>query len=162
VDFDPMGADMRQVFAGFNKIRTGLRGDTMNAVALHASNQDGGHLVALGDLRVLIFEKDGEWLAQGVEIDYAASGSSLEDAQRYFELGLARTVHLHLSQHATIDRLLHFAPESVWKPLKARHAFNLGIVTAHDLGDGLDALQQLPFERIVYLQERHQGHAAAA
>ncbi len=121
-----------------------------------------GHLVAFGDLRVLIFEKDGEWLAQGVEIDYAASGSSLEDAQRYFELGLARTVHLHLKRHATIDRLLHFAPESVWKPLKAKQAFNLGIITTHELGDDIDALNQLPFARIVYLKERHQGHAAAA
>lgn len=94
----------------------------MTALALHASNHEGGHVVAFGNLRVLIFEQDGEWLAQGIEIDYAASGATLEDTQRYFELGLARTVHLHLQRHTTIDRLLRFAPETVWKPLKAKQA----------------------------------------
>jgi len=134
----------------------------MTALAIHASNPDGEHLVAFGTLRVLMFEQDGEWLAQGIEIDYAASGSSLDDAQWYFERGLAETVHLHLRRFQTIDRLLRFAPEAVWKPLQAKHAYHLGMVTTHDLTAAQGALTQLPFDRIVYLQASHQTHAAAA
>ena len=55
---------------------------------LHTTHlqKESQHLVTIGALRVLITEEvDGLWSAQGIEIDFAACGVSLEDVQRRFE-----------------------------------------------------------------------------
>jgi hypothetical protein len=134
----------------------------MNAQAVHARTDVDHHVVGIGELRVLICQEDGEWFAQGVEIDYAASGASLADVQRRFEKGLAATVHLHLTRFHSIERLLRFAPAAVWQRLQARAAFAFSIVTVHDLADPDRALTDLPFGQIVYLQENRSHHATPA
>jgi len=101
----------------------------MSTQALHAQNDDGWHLVALGNLRVLVCEEDGEWLAQGVEIDYAASGDTISEAQRRFEKGLRATVHLHLTRFKSIEKLLRYAPEYVRRKLKDPKAFAFNMAT---------------------------------
>ena len=132
----------------------------MNVQAFHARDGDGGHLVAIGNLRVLLCEAHGEWLAQGIEIDYAATGDSLEEAQHYFEIGLSDTVRLHLERFQTIGHLLRFAPEAFWKRLKVKDAFRLDLAVVHDLATG--ALSELPFDKIVYLPQHQGPHAPAA
>ena len=134
---------------------------TMNAEAIHGHNED-RRVVQIGHLRVLMTEKDGEWLAQGIEIDYAASGWSLEEAQRRFERGLSATIDLHLRQFDSIERLLKFAPESVWRHLKSPQAFDFNLMTVHDLSALGGSMQRLPFERIAYLPESRAHHALAA
>jgi hypothetical protein len=134
---------------------------TMNGEAVHGHNED-RHVVEIGNLRVLVTEQNGEWFAQGVEIDYAASGWSLEEAQLRFERGLSATVDLHLRQFDSIERLLKFAPESVWCQLKAPQTFDFSLMTIHDLSGLGNSMRRLPFDRIAYLPKTRTRHAAAA
>ena len=133
----------------------------MNAEAVHCDNED-RHVVEIGNLRVLVTEKEGEWFAQGIEIDYAASGWSMEELQQRFERGLSATVDLHLRRFDSIERLLKFAPESIWRQLKAPQAFDFSMVTLHDLSTLGSGMQRLPFDRIAYLPEMRAHHALAA
>jgi len=69
----------------------------------------------VGDLRVIIcVEGDNEWYAQGLEIDYLAQGTSLEDVQDAFERGLKETISEHLKDSGDIRKLLTPAPADVW------------------------------------------------
>lgn len=123
----------------------------MNAQAAHASLDD-RHAVTLGSVRVLLCEEAGEWFAQGIELDYAATGDTPEEVKQRFEQGLAATVHLHLRRFGSVERLLKFAPETVWQRLKARDAYAFSMVTVHDLAADLGGdAAKIPFERLVYL-----------
>lgn len=134
----------------------------MNAQAVHACDCSDRHVVHLGRLRVLICEEDGEWFAQGVELDYAASGGSLDEVQRRFQKGLAATVHLHLSRFQSIERLLKYPPKDVWQRLKPSAAYALDMLTVHDMAEDTGELRELPFDQIVYLRERAARHADTA
>jgi len=84
----------------------------MAAKAVHAKKRtDKGtaHVVGIGDLRVMIVEEEGHWFAQGLEIDYAADGLSLDDVKRRFEQGLASTVSEHVKIYGSIQHLLRVA-----------------------------------------------------
>ena len=70
--------------------------------------------VGVGDLRVIVTNEDGFWFAQGLEVDYATEGSSLEDVQQRFENGLKATIREHLKLHGDIKRLTKPAPPEVW------------------------------------------------
>jgi hypothetical protein len=86
-----------------------------SATAIHARNDDGsGHLVGIGNLRVLLLKDEGSWFAQGLDIDYFAQGSSLADAQRRFQSGLLETIDVHLGTYGNIDGVLQPAPAEVW------------------------------------------------
>lgn len=127
--------------------------NTVPVKALHLRTDDDHHAVAIGTIRVLVCERAGEWFAQGVEIDYAASGTSLEDVQGRFERGLAATVHQHLKQFEAIDRLMKYAPRSAWQKLSPKEEYNFAMLTVHHLADLDERLLALPFTRIAYLQE---------
>jgi hypothetical protein len=73
------------------------------------------YVVGIGNLRVLITEDEGAWLAQGLEIDYFAEGESMETAQAAFQSGLLATIREHLKIHGHIKNLLTVAPEEVWQ-----------------------------------------------
>jgi len=93
------------------KIRKAINADARAITASHGET----HVVGIGNLRVAI-ETDGiSWTAQGLEIDYIAQGSDLEDAKKQFEDGLACTIHQHLRIYGNIDKLLSPAPREVWK-----------------------------------------------
>jgi hypothetical protein len=62
-----------------------------------------------GTLRVLIHEHRREWFAEAIELDYAASGWSLEDAKRRFKKGLAATIALHLGRYGNVENLLRLS-----------------------------------------------------
>ena len=131
------------------------------ARALHVHNQDDHHAVAIGAIRVLVYERADEWFAQGIEIDYAASGVSLEDVQQRFEKGLAATAHLHLQHFSSLDQLLRFSPKEAWRKLKAKDEYHFNMVTTHNLSELEPGLQELPFGRIAYLKESRLGNEAA-
>jgi len=100
--------------ATINSRATIKKARNVNARAVQMSTSD-THVVGIGNLRVVI-ESDGKsWTAQGLEIDYIAQGSSLEDAKKQFEDGLACTIHQHLRIYGDIDKLLSPAPREVWK-----------------------------------------------
>ena len=125
-------------------------GKIVTAVAFHEKSKDGTEVVGIGNLRVVIIEENGMWFAQGLEIDYAAQGHTLEDVKKQFEDGLCATIHEHLRVHGTIDKMLNAAPPTVWKEmlydpsgLKKRYS---QVSAHHNLN------RFLPFENINYLQ----------
>lgn len=83
------------------------------ATALHLTDGN-DHLIGIKALRVLL-SKDGNcWFAQGLDIDYAAAGATLDEAKSNFEQGLALTVSQHLKLHGSIDKFLVVAPQEAW------------------------------------------------
>lgn len=123
----------------------------MNAKAVHIRDDDNNHVVGLGAIRVLICHEGDEWLAQGVEVDYAASGTSLEDVQGRFERGLELTVRAHLTMHDTIDGLLKYAPGDILKMLPAEEEFNFDQVSYHDLPESVS--HSIPFSKVAYIND---------
>jgi len=89
-------------------------GPDTEAEAFHLSD-DESHCVGIGNLQVVISRDGKGWLAQGLEIDYAAGGPTLAKVKKNFEKGLKGTINLHLKMYETIDTLLKPAPPSVWK-----------------------------------------------
>ncbi|MEA1053427.1 hypothetical protein U5801_27015 [Lamprobacter modestohalophilus] len=118
------------------------------ATALHASDNQDNHWVSINNLRVLVTERDGDWFAQGVDLDYAACGRSLDEVKRNFERGLAGTINLHLKRFNCLERLLKITPFHVLEELSPDHAFDFSLATWHDLNEDLRAL---PYGGIAYL-----------
>jgi len=84
--------------------------------AIHAHSVDGAeHLVGIGNLRVMVFNDDGSWFAQGLEIDYFAEGQTLEEVQTRFRDGLSATIDYLVKLFGDIDGVLQVAPPEVWK-----------------------------------------------
>ena len=67
-------------------------------------------------LRVVVWQNDDGWMAQGLEIDYAAGGVSIEDVMERFSTGLALTLRENQKAFGTVDRVLKPAPAELWKP----------------------------------------------
>ena len=65
-------------------------------------------------LRVLMIEEDGIWYAQGLEVDYAAEGDSLDDAKHRFARGLEATIEQHLMTYGSVEKLIRQAPAEFW------------------------------------------------
>ena len=87
-------------------------------LAFHGKTNDGkNHVVGIGNLRAVIVQDNAHWFAQGLEIDYAAEGSSLDDVKKQFEDGLLATVEQHLKTYGGIEHLLCVAPSEAWAPL---------------------------------------------
>lgn len=83
------------------------------AAAVHMKSGD-DHLVGVSALRVLLSKDGGGWFAQGLEIDYAAAGSDLDEVKNNFSKGLVETVHQHLKMLGTIKHLLKVSPQEAW------------------------------------------------
>ncbi|MBL0142627.1 MAG: hypothetical protein IPP91_11140 [Betaproteobacteria bacterium] len=86
------------------------------ATAVHAT--DGKkHVIGIDALRVLILEDEGGYFAQGLEIDYAASGESVDEVKQNFSQGLMLTMDEHLKMHGHLEKFLVPAPAEAWKEL---------------------------------------------
>lgn len=73
-------------------------------------------------LRVIVWENEDGWMAQGLEIDYAAAGNSLEDVMESFAKGLAFTLHENQKAFGSVERVLKPAPQEAWKPFLSGQA----------------------------------------
>lgn len=71
----------------------------------------------MGDLRVLVSHREGFWFARGLEIDYAAQGSTSNEVKRNFEEGLALTIGEHLKTFGNIENLIRPSPPETWRQL---------------------------------------------
>jgi hypothetical protein len=81
------------------------------AKAVHTDLPDGEHqAVGIGNLHVLIVPDGNFWFAQGIEIDYAAQGSTIDEAKKNFEDGLVLTIEQNLNVYQTIEGILTPAP----------------------------------------------------
>lgn len=121
--------------------------------AFHGQGGDGTHVVGIGNLRVALFEEDGFWFAQGMEIDYLAQGDSLEDVKAQFENGLSATINEHLQANGDIAKMLRVAPQEVWTEVmchKSTTRFFTQISAHAPLQEFPAGL--LPFQGIEYLK----------
>ena len=87
-------------------------------VALHGTDGE-THIVGLGNIKVIICQGNGKdaWFAQGLDIDYAANGHTLEEVKQNFQTGLRQTIDLHIKMHSNIEKFLKVAPQEVWDEL---------------------------------------------
>ena len=100
--------------------KTAIQGKTKSALKKHGAlaihGTDGEtHIVGIGNLRVIICPDEDGWFAQGLEIDYAASGSSVAQVKKNFQTGLKGTINLHLQMYGNIEKFLSPAPREIWK-----------------------------------------------
>lgn len=131
--------------------KTPTKKKTASAVAIHAQDNTGTHhVVGIGNLRVIIVPEGNFWFAQGLEIDYAAQGTSKADVKKEFEDGLMATVEQHLRMYGTIEKVLKVAPPEVWNdflydPNAIRNFYSQ--VSHHQI-------EALPFTGIEYIERR--------
>lgn len=112
--------------------------------AFHARSGD-IHVVGVSALRVLILQDGENWFAQGLEIDYAASGTSKDDVKSKFEKGLCDTVSEHLLLHGTIEKFLKVAPQEAWSEY-------------YKLGESAEFTTIQIFKRTLAAPDRHEPH----
>ena len=140
--------------------------ETDKMSTLHLKNGD-THVVGLNALRVLLVKDGNDWFAQGLEVDYFAGGSSVDEAKKNFEDGLAKTIHEHLRMHGNLEKLLQVAPQSVWSEFFTLAAspdcfkeslltLQLHLLQAAKQPSRNSSVECLPFSGIAFLQ-----HAAA-
>jgi hypothetical protein len=127
--------------------------------AFHLQHQDGTHhIVGVKALHVLLTRDGDGWFAQGLEIDYAASGDNVEHVKSNFGDGLALTVREHLKMFGSIDKLLVVAPPDAWKEYLAASPQSIKqgytCVQIHELEnvkDGESETDDFPFETIQFV-----------
>jgi hypothetical protein len=79
------------------------------------------YLVQVLDLRVMVTEEqEGYWFAQGLDVDYAAQGSSWQEVRKAFEDGFMATIDAHLKKFGHLDYFRRQAPQDIWE--EYRHA----------------------------------------
>jgi len=125
-------------------------------VATHMQRDD-CHAVAAHALRVMITRDGSGWFAQGLEIDYAAGGNSIEDVKGRFQRGLEATIHEHLKVFGSIEHLMKLAPSEEWQSYtKNKDNFRLDLVTF--TREQEDDTGYWPFANIAYIQQQ-EGNA---
>lgn len=143
--------------AGEGKIikKSKKKAKAKQAVAVHETDGQ-NHIVGVGNLRVIVCQdQDSTWLAQGLEIDYLATGDSAEQAKTNFEIGFEATINLHINIHRTINHFLKVAPQNVWDELKGMGTqYRYSQVSFHE-----DLFKVLPYPGINFI-EASEGAAA--
>lgn len=129
--------------------------------------------VKVGQLRVLVTQDGSWWFAQGLDIDYSAQGSSLEQVQEKFCHGLVATAHLYIEKFGTIQKLLKPAPPEALQEFAWEASRGLMVVVSTESEHFLDepntvdctpregVLRQLPFAGISYFQRKVESAALA-
>ena len=131
--------------------------DTHETAVIHAQKGE-NHFVGLSALRVLLIKEDDSWFAQGLEIDYAAAGSTIEEVKVNFEDGLCHTIHEHLRMLGNLDKLLQLAPQEAWDEFFSgpkecvRHDFSmLSFYKVEEDNMRLPGGAKFPFDRIAFI-----------
>jgi len=88
------------------------------AVAIQATSDDGSkELVGIGNVRVIIVPDGKSFFAQGLEIDYAAQGPTVDRAKENFEKGFRATIQQHLELYGNLKHFLVPAPTPIWQEM---------------------------------------------
>lgn len=125
--------------------------ENMSNPTVCVSADGSSQLVGIGPLRVVIVPDGDLFFAQGLEIDYSATGDSIENVKVNFERGLRRTIGEHLSRPKGLAPFIQPAPPSVWKELlycDGAISDVLWQVSKHKIADDVD----LPFSDFMYMQ----------
>ena len=130
------------------------------AVVTHAEDDD-LHAVLVNALRVVVTQDEGQWFAQGLELDYAAAGTSEEDVKTRFAQGLGATINEYITIYGSIEKIVKVAPQEAWDLwLEGDHQYTLDHVSVHNLRESTPAVQALPFSGIAFLGPRLAGIGA--
>lgn len=129
---------------------------------IHAQTEDRTrHLVQVGihDLRVVVTQEDGFWFAQGLDIDYSAQGSSLEDLKDRFERGFYKTVDAHLDAFGDLRQFKIPAPQHEWEGYMAtapsqKELLSYSQVSVHEVDPSQG---QLPIAGFAYMKVANEG-----
>lgn len=124
---------------------------------LQNTENENHHAVIVECLRVLLIQEEEEqWFAQGLELDYAAAGDTVDDVKERFQQGLGVTITEHLKIYGSVENLLRVAPQETWDLwLKADKHYNFTHATLHDLGDNKEIMtksRRLPFSSIQFME----------
>lgn len=65
-------------------------------------------------LKVWIYQNRGDWIAQGLDIGFAASGKNAEEARERFMRGLFATIDENLRRFGSLDHLVRPAEADCW------------------------------------------------
>ena len=124
----------------------------MGTTVVHAQAEGGSnHIVGVKALHVMLVEDSSCWFAQGLEIDYAAVGLTLDEAKNNFANGLTATIHEHLLLHGGIDNLLKPAKQSAWEEYYEMPTE--GISSKLDMLSAHQVLENLPQEALADRKE---------
>jgi hypothetical protein len=126
--------------------------------------EDGNvHAVATA-LRVLISPADaGGFVAQGLEIDYVATGKTVEEVQDHFVRGLLRTIESLIRRNRPLSALFKSrTPPEAWQAFMNRRSedqdtLECGMVV--DLRNRLPENAHFPFGAIAYCRTAELSHA---
>ena len=103
-------------------------------------------------LRVLLLRDGTQWVALGLELDYAASGHDVDDVKDRFEKGLEATVNEHVSVHGSVEKLLNTAPQETWNLwLNTNAGDEFELESVQRLANGIR--EHLPLDAIAYLKQ---------
>jgi len=133
---------------------------------------EAGHLhgILLDQLAVLLYEEDGGWFAQGLQIDHFAQGTTEDEAKKSFTKSLKWTMEDHLKQFGKLEYLLTPAPAQVWKDFWAQVAKNKQVTCLWRINIGEknaaleSALKGLPLGEVAFLKadDKPKEYAAAS
>ena len=119
--------------------------------------------VILSSLRVFVTNEGEGWFAQGLELDYAASGDSLENVKENFENGLIDTIHEYLKIYGSLEKFIKTAPQEAWEPLlkmlnkpKQYHLSMQVVFFPEDAQDqqAVEMDDGFPFKQIAYIESQ--------
>ena len=135
--------------------------------AIHAKDGN-NHCVTLSALRVMLLEDSSGWFAQGLEIDYAASGATIDEVKKKFETGFSATLREHLKMFGSIERFLSPANGDAWKEFyhmpKNADCQTYSCIEFHkideEIGDKTGSMK-LPFDQIAFLSQQPQQQREA-
>lgn len=127
------------------------------AALAHVSDGD-RHAVA-ANLRVLILpdEEGHGYVAQGLDIDYLATGETVDEVRENFAVGLLRTVEAYLRRGRPLSGLMTKGKVSreawdLWFDSAGKD--ELTCITVIDLSDKLPARARI-FDRVQFCQPIH-------
>ena len=87
----------------------------MNIKFQHETDDNGNQIVTVSGLRVVVTQDaTGLFCAQGLEIDYAAAGDTVEAVRDNFMNGFCQTLLQHILVFGHCDALLVRGPEEAW------------------------------------------------
>ena len=97
------------------------------------------------NIRVIIIPDGPSFFAQGVEVDCAAQGDTIEEVKNNFEDGLSATVYQHLKVYGHIEKLLVPTPVEAFKEIIPEMSCSFAL-----LGECPIVNSALPFDGIDY------------
>ncbi len=141
---------------GKTPLRANAYEHTSGAKADHV-NCGNNHLVYFGNLNVIIQQDAEFWIAQGLQIDYTSQGTSLEDAKKNFEDGLAETIHQNLKINGHIEKMLISAPDEILRDAYKNRSLlrSVDCISFHKilLEKDSGAAREMPFEGIAFMEK---------